>query len=71
MLKALELEPERAVTYDNLADALLNLNDYQGAKESYEKVLKLLKPGCCGEIRKNIARQLKSLKQKTLKNLER
>jgi len=52
--KALELEPNRAVTYDNLADALFNLCDYQGALEAYKNVLRLLKPGSCRQIRKQI-----------------
>jgi tetratricopeptide (TPR) repeat protein len=62
--KALELEPGRAVTYDNLADALLNLADLSGARDAYEKVLKLLKPGCCLGIRRNILRQIKAIKAK-------
>ncbi len=61
--KALELEPGRAVTYDNLADALFNLCDYQGAQEAYRKVLQLLKPGCCREIRKQVALQIKSIER--------
>ena len=60
-LKALELEPGRAVTYDNLADALFNLEDYKGACVAYKKVVKLLKPGCCRAIRKEIEKKIKSL----------
>ena len=62
--KALELEPGRAVTYDNLADALFNLSDYQGAVDAYKKVLKLLKPGCCLGIRKQITSRIKSIEEK-------
>ncbi len=66
--KALTLEPNRAVTYDNLADALFNLSDYQGALGAYRKVLKLLKPGCCRDIRKQIIARVKSIETKILKN---
>lgn len=59
--KALSLEPERAVTYDNLADALYNLGEYKGALEAYKKVIKLLKPGRCAAIRKEIEKKIKSL----------
>jgi tetratricopeptide (TPR) repeat protein len=62
--KALELEPNRAVTYDNLADALLNLNDCGGALVAYKKVLDLLKPGLCGEIRNQVAAQIKLIEEK-------
>jgi len=65
--KALGLEPGRAVTYDNLADALFNLSDYQGALDAYRKVLKLLKPGCCLGIRKQIAARIKSIETNILK----
>ncbi|MDP2937621.1 MAG: tetratricopeptide repeat protein [Candidatus Omnitrophota bacterium] len=66
--KALTLEPNRAVTYDNLADALFNLSDYQGALGAYRKVLKLLKPGCCRDIRRQIIARIKSIETKILKN---
>ncbi len=66
--KALELEPGRAVTYDNLADALMNLLDYQGALSAYRRVLELLKPGCCHEIREEIARQIKAIERKLKKD---
>lgn len=62
--KALELDPDRPVTYDNLADALFNLSDFKGALEAYKKVLRLLKPGCCRGIRKEIARKINSLEEK-------
>jgi tetratricopeptide (TPR) repeat protein len=61
--RALDLEPDRAVTYDNLADALFNLCDYQGALEAYRNVLKLLKPGRCLQIRKQVAGQIKSIER--------
>jgi len=67
--KALSLEPGRAVTYDNLADAFLNLSDFKSALKAYKKVLKLLKPGCCRQIRREITAKIKeiekSLKQST------
>ena len=59
--QALRLEPDRAVTYDNLADAFYNLSDYKGALNAYKKVLVLLKPGCCQNIRRQIARQVKMM----------
>lgn len=62
--KALALEPMRPVTYDNLADALFNLNDYSGAKEAYLKVLKLLKPRSCLDIRRQIKMKLKEIEEK-------
>jgi superkiller protein 3 len=62
--KALKLEPNRAVTYDNLADALFNLGDLPGALKAYEKVLRLLKPGSCRGIRRNIIKQIKAIKAK-------
>jgi len=65
--KALILEPDRPVTYDNLADALFNLGDYQGALVAYKKVLRLLKPGCCNEIKEKIAAQIKSIEDKIRK----
>jgi tetratricopeptide (TPR) repeat protein len=61
---ALSLEPGRAVTYDNLADALYNLGDYKGARDAYRKVLKLLKPGCCVSIRKEIEKKIRSLEKR-------
>ncbi|MDD5255313.1 MAG: tetratricopeptide repeat protein [Candidatus Omnitrophica bacterium] len=61
--KTLELEPGRAVTYDNLADALLNLGDLAGALRAYKKVLKLLKPGSCRGIRKNIKQQMRTIEK--------
>jgi len=66
--KALELEPRRAVTYDNLADAFLSLLDYQGALTAYHKVLELLRPGSCHEIRQEISRQIKSIEDKLKKD---
>jgi len=68
--KALKLEPNRAVTYDNLADALFNLADYQGALEAYKKVLRLLKPGCCRGIRREITKQVESIENNILRNKE-
>lgn len=62
--KALELEPDRAVTYDNLADAQRQLSDLKGALASYRKVLELLKPGSCLKIRKEIAKQIRSIEQR-------
>jgi len=62
--KALSLEPKRAVTYDNLADALHNLADYSGAYNAYQKVLKLLKPGSCRGIRKEISKKMELIKRK-------
>jgi len=59
--KALALDPKRPVTYDNLADALLNLGDYRGALAAYRKVLRLLKRGCCRQIRKEVTSQIRSL----------
>lgn len=59
--RALELEPDRPVTYDNLADAQRNLGDYRGALESYRKVLSMLEPGCCGEIRSAIKKEIRTL----------
>ncbi len=66
--KALSLEPNRAVTYDNLADAFFNLADYQGALDAYKRVLKLLKPGRCRGIRREILTHIKSIENKILKN---
>jgi tetratricopeptide (TPR) repeat protein len=63
--KALELEPDRPVTYDNLADAQRNLGDNKGALESYRKVLALLRPGCCGKIRAQIAKEIRLLESRT------
>jgi tetratricopeptide (TPR) repeat protein len=62
--QALALEPDRPVTYDNLADALYNLGDQAGALEAYKKVLKLLKPGCCAEIKRQIRKQIKLIEEK-------
>lgn len=62
--KALALEPDRAVTYDNLADAFFNLADYQGALQAYKKVLALLGKGRCPQIRKQVARRIKSIEGK-------
>lgn len=59
--KALSLEPDRAVTYDNLADAFLNLSDFRSAKEAYQKVLDLLDPGCCMQIRRQVSKQIKTI----------
>lgn len=59
--KALLLEPNRPVTYDNLADAWFNLGGYEAAYQAYSKVLKLLKPGQCRSIRKQIILKLKEL----------
>lgn len=61
--KALQLEPHRAVTYDNLADALLSLRDYRGALSAYRRVLELLKPDSCQEIRQEISRQIDRLEK--------
>jgi tetratricopeptide (TPR) repeat protein len=61
--KALELEPDRAVTYDNLADALYNLEDYRGACEAYKMVIRLLKPGKCKGIKKEIEKKIESLER--------
>jgi tetratricopeptide (TPR) repeat protein len=58
---ALKLEPDRAVTYDNLADALYNLGDIKGSLKSYRKVIELLKPGCCGNIKSQIRKKIKYL----------
>jgi tetratricopeptide (TPR) repeat protein len=66
--KALNLEPNRAVTYDNLADALFNLSDYPGALNAYKKVLKLLKPGQCREIKRQIISRIKLIEEKILKD---
>ncbi|MDD4953940.1 MAG: tetratricopeptide repeat protein [Candidatus Omnitrophica bacterium] len=66
--RALELEPERAVTFDNLADALLNLGNHKGATEAWEKVLKLLKPGSCVGIRRQIISQINKVKTKLKKD---
>jgi len=62
--QALELEPDRAVTYDNLADAQLNLGDLRGALESYRTVLRLLAPGSCRGLRQEIGRQIRILEHK-------
>lgn len=64
--KALSLEPGRAVTYDNLADALFNLGDYRGAVKSYKRVLKLLGPGSCRQIQRNVVKQIKLIEAKIL-----
>ena len=61
--KALSMEPDRAVTFDNLADALFNLGDHKGALDAYKKVLKFLKSGCCLQIRRQIARRIKSIEK--------
>lgn len=61
--KALELEPGRAVTYDNLADAQYNIQDYAGSLASYKRVIYLLKPGSCVQIRKQILSNIKSLEK--------
>jgi tetratricopeptide (TPR) repeat protein len=61
---ALELDPVRAVTYDNLADAQHNLGNYTAALASYRKVLELLAPGCCREIRAQIAKEIRILERK-------
>jgi tetratricopeptide (TPR) repeat protein len=60
----LALEPDRAVTYDNLADALYNLGDYRGSRQAYKRVLQLLKPGRCRNIRKQIEEKLRLLELK-------
>jgi len=57
----LGLEPERAVTYDNLADAQYNLGDYAQSIASYRKVLGLLKDGCCEEIKKEIEEKISEI----------
>jgi tetratricopeptide (TPR) repeat protein len=59
--KALKLDSERPVTYDNLADALYNLGDFKGACEAYKEVLRMLKPGSCKAIRREIEKKIKSL----------
>lgn len=66
--KALRLEPNRPVTYDNLADTLYNLSDFKGAKGAYEKVLKLLKPGQCKDIRRQIRAKIKLIETKLTKS---
>jgi tetratricopeptide (TPR) repeat protein len=61
---ALELEPDRAVTYDNLADAYLNLGDLPASVAAYRKVLELLSPGRCRQIRAQIIAKLKEIEKK-------
>jgi tetratricopeptide (TPR) repeat protein len=61
--KALELQPERAVTYENLANALASLSNYQEAKASYQKAIDLLKPDC-SDIKEQIIAEMKSLEAK-------
>lgn len=61
--KALDLEPGRAVTYDNLADACFNLGDLPRALDCYRKVLKLLKPACCMQIKKQIRLKVREIEE--------
>ena len=69
--KALSLEPNRAVTYDNLADALYNLSDYRCAQEAYKKVLALLRPGSCKEIIEQVIARIQSIESQLTKNKAR
>ncbi len=60
---ALKLDRARAVTYDNIADALYNIGDYRGAVQAYEKVLVLLKPGCCRQIRAEVKKRIHQIRK--------
>lgn len=58
--QALVLEPARAVTYENLADAYVHLRQILPAIEAYQKALILLKPDC-SEIREQLKQRLSRL----------
>jgi tetratricopeptide (TPR) repeat protein len=61
--KALELEPIRAVTYENLADAFANSLQWNLALESYQKALDVLKPEYTS-IRSQIEQAIVRVEQK-------
>jgi tetratricopeptide (TPR) repeat protein len=54
---ALRLEPNRAVTYENLADTYANLDQVPQAIEACQRAMDLLKPGCI-DIRQQLQERL-------------
>jgi len=56
--KTLKLEPNRAVTYENLADAYLNLGNKQKAIEAFQKAIEMLNL-CYTDIKDQIEAKIK------------
>jgi hypothetical protein len=51
-----------AVTYENLANALVNFADYKAAKVCYEKAIGLLKPDY-SDIKEQIVAEMKAVEE--------
>jgi tetratricopeptide (TPR) repeat protein len=58
--KALQIDPERPVTYENLADTYAKLGKYRAALKAYRQAVEMLKPSY-GYIRHQIDTEIKRI----------